>query len=177
MFCFCARVTEQKLLKRSLGLCGHKSQPVDNTTNLNFYIRHVSRTIYIIQVTVNVQIVMIAWNWKYNYSLADPACQKEEDPLRYDFIWMRIGTTARTLMLSIFCPLVLGLLLCSSFHSERFSPLNLNMRETWLWIKLTFWHSHHHSAIKNNTIFLTIEIPPSLEQISQKCVWARASLL
>lgn len=109
MFCFCARVTEQNLLKRSLGLCGHKSQPVDNTINLNFYIRHVSRTIYIIQVTVNVQIVMIAWNWKYNYSLADPAFQKEEDPLRYDFIWMRIGTTARTLMLSIF------VLLCWAF--------------------------------------------------------------
>lgn len=79
----------------------HKSQPVDNTINLNFYIRHVSRTIYIIQVTVNVQIVMIAWNWKYNYSLANPACQKEKDPLRYGFIWMRIGTVAKTLVLSI----------------------------------------------------------------------------
>lgn len=103
----------------------HKSQSVDNTMNLNFYIRHVSRIIYIIQVTVNVQIVMIAWNWKYNYSLANPTCQKEDDPLRYSFTWMRIGTVARTLVLSIFSWLLDSLLcpLSISFRDARsFEP-------------------------------------------------------
>lgn len=102
----------------------HKSQVVDNSINVNFYIRHVSRTICIMQVTVNVQIVMIAWNWKYNYSLANPACQKEGDPLRS---WLYLDENwdcCQNFGAIYFCPLLPGSLL-SPFYSERLAPLNL----------------------------------------------------